>query len=161
MGTTNIREVQEENQSDPVESILAAARGIAGELGESGLKFPEVITFGPHGPVTIVDDRDRVVGRPRTRRFGIHDLSRALGAAASVSIVPYEKRSGRRIGKREANWQALTLGTRIAEGGAVVVLTTSDRVRHWLDEIRCRGGSDVVVELFDRSGVAKIVEGGV
>lgn len=125
MDTTNIREVQEENQSDPVEIVLAAARGVAGELGESGLKLPEVITFGPHGPVTIVDDRDRVVGRPRTRRFDIHDLSRALGAAASVSIVPYEKRSGRRIGKR------------------------------------CRGGSDVVAELFDRSGVAKIVEGGV
>lgn len=152
--------VQEENALDPVENVLDAARGVAGELREWGVNPPKVIAFGPSGPITIIDDRDRAARRPRTCRFDSRDLTRALGAAASVSIIPYEKRGGRRVGRRSADWHALTLGTRLREGGAVVILTTSDRVRHWLEEARHRCNSEATLELYDRNGVAAMVEGG-
>lgn len=146
---------------DPVNELMKAAAVGAGKLESDGLRIPELFTLGENGPIIILEDRDKHAKVCRGRRFDTADMALVFQHARSVTIIPYgPRKNAPRVGLVAADWQELTLHSRLLDGAAVIVLTTSDRVRHWSTEARtyCRPGA--VVEFFDAKGVARVVEGG-
>lgn len=147
---------------DPVDDLIKATADFAGKLEFDGLHIPEAFTVGENGPIFILEDRDRNTNVGRGRRFDKADMVLAFSHARSVLIVPYcPRKNAPRVGLVGADGQALTLHSRLIEGGVVLVLTTSDRLRHWCTEARTCCPAGTVIEFFDAKGVAKVVEGGV
>lgn len=151
-----------ENISDPVQSHLDELKAYTSWVDETGFLIPDHFVLGHHGPVTIIEDRNAVVKRARTGRFAPEGLDDAFGHARSVSILPYAPRSSRgRLGVRtQANWHGLVLCDRLMSGAAVVVLTTSDRLRFWLEETWKYCPREAIVEYYDATGVRQVSEGG-
>lgn len=146
---------------DGVNHILDAVETVTSKINGNGLSIPPVFAMGEAGPVIVLEDRNARNKTPRSRRFDKAAVVEALTHSTSVTIIPYAPRArGARLGAARSGEHTLTLLTRLQAGGAIIVQTTSDRLRHWLEIARrnCRRGA--TIEYFDAVGVTRISEGG-
>ena len=146
---------------DDVTRIVSALDEFSAKIYSDGLHLPPTFAFGERGPVLMIEDRDALAKTLRSRRFDADAVAEVFGHAVSVTLVPYAARSkGQRVGLSKGDVHDLTLIDRLQTGGAVIIRTTSDRLRHWLELARrhCRRGA--TIEYFDASGVSRVVEGG-
>ena len=147
---------------DPVEDLVSIVSTGAAKLLPDGLHLPEIVFMGDHGPVMLLEDRDKHTKQPRSRRFDKSDFEVALGEARSISILLYgpRKRSVRLGVAKQAIWHAFTLQSRLMDGGALLVLTTSDRLRFWATAAVAKSRRGTSIEFYDANGVMRIAEGG-
>lgn len=151
---------KEQPSEDLVTEILGELHQYAGEVRRDGLHIPSVFLMGECGPLTFFEDRNLQARGPRDKRFGSRDMFQALSHARSVTIVLFYPNCRTRIGQAHVERKMRTLQARLSEGAAIVVTTTSDRLRHWLDLSRGACAKDAKIEVFERTGIVRFVEGG-
>lgn len=155
MGTTNTREVQEENQPDPVLEFIQAIEPYAGVVRSDGLHIPSTTIHGANGPIVLIDTRDgwgsRGGEKEEPRRLAWLEV---MSHAKHVIVVPFLPDGRRWRARLYAERPAIV--SRCWEGGAIFLLTTTKSARGWAETAALHARSGATVEYLASNDIFAI-----